>query len=480
VRWQFGVLAPRAWVGAVDAGGPTGAVGSLDAGGPAATTVAGSSDTWHQQTECLLEADPSAVIQVRVRFLHLLRRSVQTRADGTGFSEVDALEVAGTRHLTFEEAVPREIEFTVDLAELAARAYEHRIEAPGGEAVEPLGPDARIVRTQWPVTGRAMLSVADARAPFPLRRLRLVTENTGPALEPGADRSVALRASFVATHSLLRVRGGSFLSALDPPTWALEAALGCRNIHTFPVLAGAPGSDDVVLSAPIILYDHPQIAPESPGDLFDATEIDEILSLRTMTLTDAEKREARATDPRAAAILDRLDVIPDEVFARLHGAVRSPGGASPRAGTAEPPTYGTEPATTTEPATSTEPAWGEPDATEPGPGSAGRHPAGLPWWHPRSEATVDPDTDTVVVEGVPMAKGARVRLRPRARGGDAHDMFLAGRTATVEAVLLDVDGSRRLAVTLDDDPGADLHRWYGRYYYFSPDEVSPLTGGRDR
>ena len=72
----------------------------------------------------------------------------------------------------------------------------------------------------------------------------------------------------------------------------------------------------------LFLYDYPQIAPESPGDLYDATEIDEILTLRTMTLTDEEKREARATDPRAAAIIDRVDDMPPEILDRLHGAVR--------------------------------------------------------------------------------------------------------------------------------------------------------------
>jgi hypothetical protein len=54
-------------------------------------------------------------------------------------------------------------------------------------------------------------------------------------------------------------------------------------------------------------------------------------------------------------------------------------------------------------------------------------------------------------------------------------MFLAGRTARVEAVLLDVDGSRQLAVTLEDDPGAELDRWYGRFRYFSPAEIEPLA-----
>jgi len=170
----------------------------------------------------------------------------------------------------------------------------------------------------------------------------------------------------------------------------------------------------VVLSSPIILYDHPRVAPESPGDLHDATEIDEILSLRTLTLTDAEKREARATDPRAAAILDRVETMPPAVLAGLHGTIRERG----------------------------------------------------------------PEGETVVVAGTRLGAGSRLRLRPRKRGTDAHDLFLDGRTARVEEVLVDVDGSRFLAVTVDDDPGAELHQWYGRLRHFRPDEVEPLDASQ--
>ena len=120
-----------------------------------------------------------------------------------------------------------------------------------------------------------------------------------------AVRAVALRRSLVAAHSLIGIDQGVFLSLLDPPEWAKPAAEACRNLHTWPVLIGEEGRRDAMLSSPIILYDHPTIAPESPGDLFDATEIDEILTLRTMALTEAEKREARATDERAAAIAER-------------------------------------------------------------------------------------------------------------------------------------------------------------------------------
>ncbi|MBO0776748.1 MAG: hypothetical protein J2P34_10580, partial [Actinobacteria bacterium] len=241
------------------------------------------------------------------------------------------------------------------------------------------------------------------------------------------------------------VAGGSFVSLLDPPAAARDAARGCRNVHTYPVLAGPPGQRAVMLSSPIIMYDHPQVAPESPGDLHDATEIDEILSLRALTMTEAEKSEARATDRRAAAILDRVETMPPEVMSRLHGAVRSLRPAASR-----PP-----------------PAAGDP-------GEPFARPS-APWWDPGADASVSPETDSAVVAGVRLAKGSMVRLRPRGSGTDPQDMFLRGRDARVEAVLLDVDGSVHLAVTLADDPGADLNQWYGRFRYFSPDEVEPLA-----
>ena len=216
-----------------------------------------------------------------------------------------------------------------------------------------------------------------------------------------------------------------------------------------------------MLSSPVILYDHPEVAAESAGDLFDATEIDEILTLRTLALTDAEKREARATDPRAAELIDRLDEhaagdaradarrdpVP-EVGARRRAGGPAPGRV-PRAGA------GAEPA-----------------------GLAGRRsPPGrpqVPWWDPGADTSVSPETDHVVIGGVRVARGSRVRMRPGSRRADAQDLFLVGRTALVEAVLYDVDGQVHVAVSPEHDPVADLQRSHGRFLYFAPDEIEPI------
>ncbi len=244
----------------------------------------------------------------------------------------------------------------------------------------------------------------------------------------------------------------------------------CINTGTWPVLAGPGDCTDLMLSSPVILYDHPEIAAESAGDLFDATEIDEILTLRTLALTDSEKRQARATDPLAAELLDRLDDLPPEMLERMHGAIRY---LRPAAGPA--PTRPAGDAVPTRPAGDAVPTWATPPAlpaAEPSAEITDRRC--VPWWDPGADSSVSPETDHVIVAGVRIAQGSRVLIRPGARRADAQDLFLVGREATVQAVLHDVDGEVHLAVSPDNDPAAELQRNHGRFLYFSPDEIEPI------
>ncbi|MFI9808696.1 hypothetical protein ACIHEJ_30800 [Streptomyces sp. NPDC052301] len=421
VRWQFGVLLPRDWV---------------ERDGPVTPGIAGSADSWYQQTECLLRVRrDDAVVRVRVRYLQMQHKQVEAADGAGGHRPVESLRTDdGVRHLTFEEAVPCEAEVTVPVEKLLHGGRAVDVGAPAGVEYESLPAGAgRIVRLRADL--RATMTVlAEPLAPG-LLRLRVRTENTGAAPAVQVSREQALRQALIATHTLVGGGGVEFVSLIDPPGALTEQVRGCRNAFTFPVLGGPlqeGGTGEVLLSAPIILPDGPQVAPESPGDLHDAAEIDEILTLRTMLLTDEEKAEARATDPRAASILDRVDTMPPEVFGRLHGAIRS-----------------------------LTPVQAPPDD----------RPA---WWREGGDDGLSPATDTVLVDGIPVGGGSRVRLRPRGRGADAQDMFLDGRTAQVCAVFHDVDGSVHLAVTVDDDPAAELHGWYGRFHYFRPDELEPL------
>ncbi|HET9594028.1 MAG TPA: hypothetical protein VFP65_00505 [Anaeromyxobacteraceae bacterium] len=392
-RFPFGVLAPRDW------------------------SEAGGCEPWWMEAQCLVEPLGSPHVRGRLRFLRARRRTVAARdpVDGS-YRPVDALDAGGRLALAWDEGEAREVDFedvpgasaTVPFAMAAERQEEPLPDASGA-------PAGRVLRAGAAISGVVAVRSEPVPADRPLLRLSVRVENRTSWADPAASRDAILPASCLAAHLLLAVEGGAFVSLLDPPAWAAAAAAACRSTRAYPVLAGAEGERDLVLASPIILYDHPRIAPESPGDFFDACEIDELLALRTATLGDAEKREARATDPRAAAVLDRVAGLSPELLGQLHGATRDLRAAEmvPRA---PPPAGGSVP-----------------------------------------------------------RPGQRVRLRPGCRRTDAQDLLYAGLTATVRAVHRDVDDGEWLAVTIDDDPAAELHDWYGRHHYYRLDEVEPLA-----
>jgi hypothetical protein len=412
------------------------------------------------QTECLLECPDTAQVRVLVRFLHLQRRLVQgmSAADGE-LQDVGTLDVDGTEYTSWDEAAEREQRVTAEVSALLAGDTLVDFHFGAGEATEELTDSCgrlagRLIR-QWDgLNGVIRLRAERAAGPYQALRLRVQLDNaTVPPVEL-RNRDDGLRGALIAAHTLIEVPDGAFLSMTDPPEWAAAEVAACENIGTWPVLAGPGDCASLMLSSPVILYDHPEVAAESAGDLFDATEIDEILTLRTLTLTDAEKRQARATDSRAADLLDRLDDMPPEMLERMHGAIRylrsAPAGAAAFAATPEPDD-GID--------------WPAPEVTA-------RPP--VPWWDPGSDASVSPETDHVLIDGIRVSRNSRVRMQPGSRRADAQDLFLTGREATVEAVLFDVDGQVHLAVTPVDDPAADLQRNHGRFLYFAPDEVQPL------
>ncbi|RST04623.1 hypothetical protein EF910_16615 [Streptomyces sp. WAC07149] len=424
MRWQFGVLVPPAW-------------------GPA------HGEHSFQRTELVMEPRGEAVLHLELRFLRAWRRTVEQALGDGSFTAVPELHLPDRVLVPWDEGTEEQAELTVPVAELAAGEVTLPLVRPAREETEPvLGADGRergrLVRSAERIDAEVRLRAEELDVPYRALKLTVVVENTAAWTPgPGAGRDSALPRSLVATHLLLGLSAGSFLSMTDPPEWARPAVRGCDNRHTWPVLAGGEGRADVVLSSPIILEDHAAIAPESAGAMYDALEIDEILALRTAALTDQEKREARGTDPRAAAVVDLADTMPPEVLERLHGAVRAlreiTGPDPDRAGVPE-------------------------DVFTPD----------TPWWDPAHGAAAEPAPERITVDGRPVGPGSRVLLRPGLRRTDAQDLFLRGRAARVEAVLHDVDGGVHLAVTVDGDPGADIRREQGRFLYFQPDEVAPL------
>jgi hypothetical protein len=444
VRFQFGVLMPAAYT-AVD---------------PHERTAS--------QTECLLECSDDAQVTVLARFLQFQDRAVLAISPDNGRLEsVGALYVDGTEYTSWSDAAEREQRATVTVADLLAGDEDLEFHIGPGELAEDINDQAgrqagRLVRSWSALDGAIRLHAERVAGPYQALRLRLRLENTSTPRAQFAVREDGLRHAMIAAHLLIAVPGGRFLSMTDPPEWAAAEVSACENIGTWPVLAGPPDCRDLLLSSPVILYDHPEIAAESAGQLFDSTEIDEILTLRTLALTDAEKRAARATDSRVAEMMDRLDDLPPEMLERLHGAIRylreAPAGARLAADAAVSNGAG---------------AVANGAAADPESMITDRPK--VPWWDPGSDSTVSPETDHVLVDGVRVARHSRVVMRPGTRRADAQDLFLAGREAIVEAVLHDVDGQVHLAVLPVDDPASDLQRQHGRFLYFAPDEVEPLV-----
>jgi hypothetical protein len=145
-----------------------------------------------------------------------------------------------------------------------------------------------------------------------------------PARWQSDDADFAERASLGGAHLLLQLESGRFWSLLEPPAALSVVAHACKNDGVWPVLVGDTQEPRTVLASPIMLYDFPAVAPESPGDFCDATEMDEMLALRVRTLTEAEKAEARGTDPRARQIVERSDGLPEAELLGLHGVWREP------------------------------------------------------------------------------------------------------------------------------------------------------------
>jgi hydrogenase maturation protease len=197
-------------------------------------------------------------------------------------------------------------------------------------SVAELQPAARVQGFMWPRVHASPPAVANViRGVVELRAeevrtgvYRITADLANVTPFDAAGRDAALLHSMVSAHLVLRMSGGELVSLLEPPEDLRDVAAECVNEGVWPVLVGDDGRRDCVLASPIILYDYPRIAPESPGDLFDGTEIDEILALRILTLTDEEKREAREGDERVRRILDRTDTLPVEAWEKLHGAMR--------------------------------------------------------------------------------------------------------------------------------------------------------------
>jgi len=293
-------------------------------------------DAWTMQTQCLLRSTDKTRCGARVRFLRMVARSIGKLATSAGdFSDLEELEVekvarlevGGKIYQSWQEAVEGEIVIApFRITEVVSKAIELPFELCARSEREAIRDDSGctvgvISREQQALTGVVEISAA-ALQPGLFRLTVLISNSTALRNENICRREDALHRSLVSAHTILEAGDGEFVSLIDPPEGFRESAATCRNVGTWPVLVGNEGDHDMILSSPIILYDYPQVAPESPGDLFDGAEIDEILSLRILTMTDDEKSEMRESDARARKILDRTESLPQEQWMKLHGVLR--------------------------------------------------------------------------------------------------------------------------------------------------------------
>jgi hypothetical protein len=244
------------------------------------------------------------------------------------YQPVDALRVGEDLFHSWQEAEEREVALeSLQLKDILDRTHRQKLAFQGRSWLEPLRhSDGNVMgvlaREQQTVEGEIeATAVAVSEGLF---RLTLRVLNHTPLDDAShANRDDVLLRTLISTHILLGVHGGEFVSLLEPPDEWREAAAACRNVGVWPVLAGETGSKDTMLSSPIILYDYPQVAPESQGDFFDGGEIDEILTLRILTLTDEEKGTMASVDGRARELLARTESLGAEEMSRLHGAMRA-------------------------------------------------------------------------------------------------------------------------------------------------------------
>lgn len=402
------------------------------------------------QTQCLAEVpgDTSPGLEVEVRFLHLMARDVgrlpepipelPTDAE-PDFKVVPNLQTNGEIYQTWQEAVERDVSISLSpLDKLTERTHNSAFSFPASRTLKPIhdGQNQVVgvqVRRQYALEG--VVEVSAERVGSGLFRITVRILNHTPITERAMnDQDERIMRTFASTHTILGVANGAFVSLMDPPAAYAEAAEACQNDGTWPVLVGDEDETerDTMLSSPIILYDYPKVAAESPGGFFDSTEIDELLSLRIMTMTDEEKREMRQVDERAQEILERTENLPKEHLQKMHGAIRGMDILD--------------------------------NQSENGKAETGKL------------FSTSERLDGVTANGDRYEPGDRVRIRVDGRRADIMDLALDGRTGVIEAVEQDYEDRIHLAVVLEDDPGKDLGmmRQSGHRFFFSPEEVELL------
>ena len=354
------------------------------------------------------DSQPAAFSKLRLEAV--LRGGPEATITGS----VRFLQASGERHRGVERRLDPG---SATLAELSREPVRTEFELPGERATGAP-----------PLRGR-MAMRAELLGPD-LARVKLCIHNDSELGHTEAEeptRAEALHRSLLSVHPLLEVEGGEFVSPLERDGEAGAAAESSECINTFPVLVG--GAASAVLGATIMLPDHPELAPESLGNLFDNTEIEEALLLHVQALSDSEREGITQQDPAVREMIARADRVTDDEMLGLHGRL----------------TY-------------KEPGADQDERTN---GTQLQPPAGI---------DVTPGEHELELGATRIRLGDKVVLRP-GTDGDVYDKILHGRRATVERIYKGYDDRVYLGVTVDDDPGQELLRETGRYLFFFADEI---------
>ncbi len=351
--------------------------------------------------ECVLEGSPGAEVSGTVRFL----------------------QAAGEGHRGLERRI--EVGVGVKLADLTreARRYDFSFPREAGEG-EVRGHAEMEAEMLGPELARIKLTVCNDT---------VIGEGVPGWDTPEADvpRGEALQWSLLSVHPMVEVGdGATFISPLERDGEAGAAVEACDVKNTFPVLVGK--DDKAVLGAAIVVPEHPELAPESLGNLFDNTEIEEALLLHVQVLSDDERESInQQNDPAVREMIERAEKTTGDEMMSLHGRLTYTEPADEDGRTTAPPTP----------------------------------PPGMD--------EVQGETRTEV-KGSTVKRGDTIILRPGTEG-DVYDKILDGRKATVERIYKGMDDRVYLGVTVDGDAGQDLLRDTGRYLFFFADEVELIA-----
>ncbi|MGI8952070.1 MAG: hypothetical protein ACR2FN_10845 [Chitinophagaceae bacterium] len=284
------------------------------------------------QTQCIVTGSDNLQINISVRFLHLLKveifeKDLQQKTSESDFVQVHNVSLNGKIYQAGWQTIERKISTgNLQISQLIKnrkvifikfdKVYDTtNISDENGETV------AKQINSVSQIKGTIIVEAESVKNTQNAFRITVTVTNTTPFENTEAiTRDEVLTQSFLSTHIILNTSDGQFISHQDPDEKWKTVIDECANINTWPILIDE--ANTTLLSSPIILYDHPQINPQSHGDLFDSTEIEEALLLHVNLLSDEEKKRISQSDEKLQAMLKKVGEITPEELINFHSGLK--------------------------------------------------------------------------------------------------------------------------------------------------------------